>query len=571
MNDQYPPPATARPTRVHWWIVGFATLISVLLYLDRLCISLAELYIKQDLGLSDEQIGVMLGAFFWTYALAQVPSGWLTDRFGARVMLTIYIVSWSAFTGLTGLAGSFAGLLALRFAFGIAQAGAYPTCAAMLSRWVPLSSRGLASSLVAAGGRTGGVLAPIATALLIVAFVPASESSLLVPADLMNVPLLQQRLAAVQDGSRGNSTPPSALDRWLWQRLSSRSREGIAGGTAGSSGAEATVASLVDDLNRALSDPALSKVAAAAPATLPREATRLLERDPAALPSHELQRLNRLVLETAYPAVFRRLYVRGWRPVMWAYGALGIPLALGFYWIFRNSPAEHPACNEAEQAWLAEGKPAQQSGGGRTVSGVPLRALLTNRSMWLNCVMQFTTNCGWVFLVTWLPRYLENQHAVPVEQRALMASIPVLVGFVGMVLGGQLTDFMHRRFGLRWSRALPMGASRLVAMVAYLLCLFDPGPWTAIALFSVVAFGTDLGVAATWAYAQDVGGRHVGSVLGWGNMFGNFGAAVMPSLFIAIVGESAAKNWPAGFAACAIAFAISAIAGFAIDARETVD
>src|SRR5690606_20440504 len=122
---------------------------------------------------------------------------------------------------------------------------------------------------------------------------------------------------------------------------------------------------------------------------------------------------------------------------------------------------------------------------------------------WLNSIMQFTTNIGWVFLVTWLPEYLEKRHRVPVEERALMTSIPVVVGFIGMLWGGRITDVMRRRLGLRWGRAVPMGASRLVAMLAYLVCLFDPSPWMAVACLSLGAFGTDLGVGATWAYCQD--------------------------------------------------------------------
>ena len=72
-------PAT-RPTAVRYLVVGVTSLMSVLLYLDRFCVSFAEGFIQADLGLTDVQSGWMLSAFFWTYALAQVPTGWLTDR-----------------------------------------------------------------------------------------------------------------------------------------------------------------------------------------------------------------------------------------------------------------------------------------------------------------------------------------------------------------------------------------------------------------------------------------------------------------------------------------------------------
>src|SRR6516165_9094716 len=87
-------------THVRYWVVSFATFMAVLLYLDRYCLSLAERSIKTDLQLSNFQASLLLGAFSVTYALGQVPAGWLSDRFGARVMLTLYILIWSLFTGL---------------------------------------------------------------------------------------------------------------------------------------------------------------------------------------------------------------------------------------------------------------------------------------------------------------------------------------------------------------------------------------------------------------------------------------------------------------------------------------
>src|SRR5436309_2545640 len=91
------------PTRVRYVVVLVTMLVSVLLYLDRFCLSFAETFIKEDLGLTRTQTGWLFGAFFLSYGLAQVPSGWLTDRWGGRLMLTIYVLAWSLFTGWTGL------------------------------------------------------------------------------------------------------------------------------------------------------------------------------------------------------------------------------------------------------------------------------------------------------------------------------------------------------------------------------------------------------------------------------------------------------------------------------------
>lgn len=582
---------TRRPTHVRRWIVAATMCMSMLLYLDRFCISFAEVYIKQDLGLTDVQVGWMLSSFFWAYALGQVPAGWLTDRFGARLMLTVYMLSWSIFTAATGFTGGIVGLLMVRLGFGLAQAGAYPTSGALLSRWIPLAARGTASSLVALGGRLGAALAPWLTALLIVGFVPAEHSSLLVSGDLLETSEIQRAVRttiggaaspekAVAPPSQDATQPtvnqkPSERDKWLRGRVSVTTRHRLDQETRAAPPGARFVASpellagLANDLNTAIRDRQTCRLTFFDRGALPAEGWRLMGRDPQELTQLEVERLNRLLLETALPTSLRRVYVAGWRPVLLAYGVAGIPLAAGFWILFRNRPAVHPWCNPQEVKYIVGGLPADvEKGSARNVDGVPWLALVTDLSMWLNCLSQLATNVGWVFLVTWLPRYLISMHGTPIELRAWMTLIPVVGGMVGMFLGGLLTDWLVTHVGPRWGRSLPIGVSRFVAMGAYLLCLFHPSPWVAVALFSVVAFSTDLGIGALWAYVQDVGGRQVGSVLGWGNMWGNLGAAATPPLLIWIVGDN--QNWDAAFLTCAGAFLVAGLAGLGIDATKKI-
>jgi nitrate/nitrite transporter NarK len=160
-------------------------------------------------------------------------------------------------------------------------------------------------------------------------------------------------------------------------------------------------------------------------------------------------------------------------------------------------------------------------------------------------------------------------HHVPIELRSWMTAIPPLVGWFGMVAGGWLTDSMTRRIGLRWGRALPLGLSRFVAAAAYGFCLLNPSPWAAVAALAVVAFGTDLGTAATWAFNQDVGGRNVASVLGFGNMCGNLGAAVTPLLLPYVI-DMNSPNWNAAFLICGGAFILSGICGLGVNASRPI-
>ncbi len=164
-----PPLGGAVMSTIRYRIVAVSVLMAFSLYLDRVCLGeiVKSNSFNNDVPLSKEQIGAILGSFFFTYALFQVPAGWISDRFGARKMLTGYILAWSALTAMTGFMTTASGLLLTRLGCGIAQAGAYPTSNAILRRWTRLEQRGVANSLISFGGRLGGTLAPFLTTVLI--------------------------------------------------------------------------------------------------------------------------------------------------------------------------------------------------------------------------------------------------------------------------------------------------------------------------------------------------------------------------------------------------------------------
>jgi MFS transporter, ACS family, glucarate transporter len=135
--------------------------LSIITFIDRVCISVAGKTIQEDLGLSLEQWGWVLGAFVLSYGAFEIPSGALGDRFGPRLTLTRIVTWWSLFTGLTGWVRSFWQLLAVRFLFGAGEAGAFPNSSVAISRWFPLVERARAQGIVWMGSRLGGALAPI--------------------------------------------------------------------------------------------------------------------------------------------------------------------------------------------------------------------------------------------------------------------------------------------------------------------------------------------------------------------------------------------------------------------------
>jgi sugar phosphate permease len=612
MSRDFEHPESA-PSRVRHFVVLACMLMAVLLYLDRFCVSIAQPYIKQDLGLSTFQIGFFFSAFFLTYALFQVPSGWMTDRYGSRVMLVVYVLAWSLFTAAMGLAYGFVMLIVMRAAYGLGQAGAYPTSASVISKWVPFTNRGTASSIVAFGGRIGGAIAPLLTAVLIVAFVPTDRSSLVTTDDLLNPGELAAGLAPPNDGEKDSR---SDAKRHVWSLLSPDSETLVREIASRHRPVAKQIAALekeaksfqqqwrfpsarekfaaADKLRVRLSESEAKQLAGGLNEALQRSNFYAPEEffTPApnvaafykdempldvagdklrarvnvgdSLSPDERLRLHRLLLEATLGSSLGKVYVSGWRPVMITYGLAGLLVAALIWVVLRDKPSQHPRCNLAEQTLIAAGKPTTRDSAGR----VPWGPLLKSGSMWANCISQVGTNIGWVFIVTWFPDYLDKVHHVKIVERGFMASVPLFVGWFGMLGGGRLTDYCVGKLGLKWGRRLPWGGSRFLAVAAFLACpLLDFSPWAVVVAMSVVAFATDLGSASGWAFCQDVGGKNVGSVLGWGNMFGNLGATVSPILLGWV---QDAWGYHVMFFVCAAAFVLAGACGLMIDATKAI-
>ena len=169
----------AHPTHVRYGVMGFLGALAFLTYFDRICITRAAADIKRDLGISDPQMGLIMGAFWLAYALFELPAGWMGDRFGARATLTRIVLAWSLFTALSGSAWGFVSLLAMRLLFGAGEAGAFPNMARIQSRWLPVASRPTAGGLLWLMARWGGAFSPLLFGFMMVGLnTPAFRSGL---------------------------------------------------------------------------------------------------------------------------------------------------------------------------------------------------------------------------------------------------------------------------------------------------------------------------------------------------------------------------------------------------------
>src|SRR5688500_6798345 len=122
-------------TKVRRKVLAMTMALAAITYLDRVAIGVTRPYIAQDLDLTPTQMGYVFSAFYLSYALFEIPTGWWGDKVGTRKVLTRIVCWWSAFTVLTGFAFNYSSLLAVRFLFGAGEAGAWPNVARTFSRW----------------------------------------------------------------------------------------------------------------------------------------------------------------------------------------------------------------------------------------------------------------------------------------------------------------------------------------------------------------------------------------------------------------------------------------------------
>ncbi|HEV8396372.1 MAG TPA: MFS transporter [Vicinamibacterales bacterium] len=142
-------------------VMGMLSLLAVITYVDRVCIAVAGPRMQDELGISPEAWGWVASVFFISYGSFEIPTGLLGDRIGPRKVLTRIVLWWSAFTTLTGTIASYPWLLAVRFGFGVGEAGAYPNASIVIGRWIPASHRARAWGVVWMTSQVGAAISPL--------------------------------------------------------------------------------------------------------------------------------------------------------------------------------------------------------------------------------------------------------------------------------------------------------------------------------------------------------------------------------------------------------------------------
>ncbi len=411
--------------------------IYMITYMDRVVLSTATPEIIRDLAIDLETMGWIVFAFRISYALFQVPGGWLGDRFGPRKALTWIVTWWSAFTAMTAMTTSAAVMGVVRFFFGVGEAGAFPIATRSLSRWMLPSERGFAQGITHAGSRLGSAITPPLVAWIILQF--------------------------------------------------------------------------------------------------------------------------------------------GWRAAFFTFGALGVIWAIGWWIWYRDTPAEHSQVNQAELEMIQAGYPKPAATPGQQADqrpveavsgGVPWGKILRSPTLWFLCVMYFCYNYSLNNYQDWFPTYLREARNMTLTEMGIYASLPLLAGVFGDLLGGWASDIVLKRTGK------PNLARRWLAIAGFLLCAVSTvpaalteSPQLSVMFFCLAFFSLEWTVGISWAIPLDIGGDYAGSVAAFMNMCGNIGGALSALVLTRLVTQF---DWYLPFLVTAGLSVVGALLYLKIDASKRI-
>ena len=162
--------ATPHATKTRWLVLLLISVMYMITYMDRTGISIAAPSIAREFGFSQTAIGIVFSVFLWAYAIAQIPAGWFADRFGPRLVLLIIVPFWSLMTALTAVATGIVSLAVIRFVFGLAEAGAFPTATRAMQLWFPRSERGIVHGVTHSFSRLAIAIVPFLAVSIVAAF-----------------------------------------------------------------------------------------------------------------------------------------------------------------------------------------------------------------------------------------------------------------------------------------------------------------------------------------------------------------------------------------------------------------
>ncbi len=253
----------------------------------------------------------------------------------------------------------------------------------------------------------------------------------------------------------------------------------------------------------------------------------------------------------------------GWRAPFLIFAVLGLLWGVVWFFYYRDKPEEHSGLNQEERDLIRTGLNRKA----RANQSVPWKQILHSPQMWLLAAMYACYAYSINIYLSWFPKYLVDTHDMDLAKMGLYASVPLMAGVGGDLLGGLVSDRLVERIGLTWAR-------RLVAIVGFLgaggfimLAINISDPEIGIWVFAAAVFFLELTVGVSWAVALDIGDEFAGSVSAVMNSTGSIGQTVAAAGTGYLV---TAYSWNAAFSVLGVLGLIAAILFTRIDASKRV-
>ncbi|MGC6456437.1 MAG: MFS transporter [Coraliomargaritaceae bacterium] len=231
---------------------------------------------------------------------------------------------------------------------------------------------------------------------------------------------------------------------------------------------------------------------------------------------------SRLGGAIALPMMVWLIAAAGWRGAFVILGVLGILFAVAWWYLFRNTPEEHPAVSDDERAYILENRQKVASSSSEQKTG--FKQIVQNKQVILLMTQYFCSNFTFFFCLSWLFKHVKTTYELTATNAGFLAALPLLGGAAGNWFSGWLVDWLFKHYGLQISRRIPAIVGFVLATGGLLISLQMSTALPAVICLTIAVFGADMTLSPSWSTCVDVGGKNSGAVSGTMNMAGNFGS-----------------------------------------------
>lgn len=227
-----------------------------------------------------------------------------------------------------------------------------------------------------------------------------------------------------------------------------------------------------------------------------------------------------------------------WRMVFYSFGGIGVLWAVLWYFFFRENPSEMPGISQEEVIEIENNRKIKTSH-----KLLSFKELSKNANLWALMIMYFMYMFGAYFYLSWMPKYLRQGRDFDLKQAGLI-SLPFILGALGCLIGGWLTDYLAKKIGVKWGRRTVALTGLVTAGLFLIVASQSTNNFTCIILLSFGLFFKDFTLPVSWTVATDIGGKHAGAISGSMHMFGQIGSTIMSLAFGYLVEASGDWNLP---------------------------